>query len=118
MAAGIAVIVAALELVDHHSLEDIGLVVDIVEDVSPEGIEDLLRNQEAPDAHPQAVCEGYNGESDDEVREDGCYEHDEGLGGDEIEEDPHDKGEEGGCGGLEVGEPVRDDGEEGGDDDC
>lgn len=118
MAGGVAVIHAVLEFVDHHSLEDIGLVVDIMEDVSPERVEDLLRNQEPADTHPEAVCEGHDGQGDDEVRKDGGDEDDERFCGDKVEEDPHDEGEEGCGGGLEVGEPVGDDGEEGGDYDC
>lgn len=118
MAARIAVIVAALELVYHHPLEDVGLVVDIVENVSPEGVEDLLGNQESADAHPQTVRKGDYGKGDDEIREDGCHEDNEGFGGDEVEEDPHDEGEEGGRGRLEVGEPVGDDRKERGDYDC
>ena len=103
------------ELIDHHALEDVGLVVDVVEDVAPEGVERVRGHEEATGAHPEAVGEGGAGERDDEDGDQRADEHDERLGRDEVEEEPHDPGEEGFGRGAEVGEPVGDDGEEHGD---
>jgi hypothetical protein len=87
------------------------LIVNIMEDISPEDVQQLRADHESVDRHPQSVGEGSEGQRNDEVGEDGGYEDDEGLGGDEIEEEPHDPHEE--CLGcwLEVSEPVGDDGE-------
>lgn len=78
----------------------------------PKRIENCDGDEEPTDAHPETVCEGDDCEREDKVGEEGCYENDEGFGGEEVEEEPEDPGEEGGCGGGEVGEPVGDDGEE------
>ena len=94
------------ELVNHHPLEHIRLVVDVVEHVFPERVEEGEWHEEPADAHPEAVGEGYDGEGEDEVGEERGYQHDEGFGGEEVEEEPHYPGEEGGCRGTEVGEPV------------
>lgn len=118
VAPGTAVIDPPGELVDHHALKYVGLVVDVVEDVLPERVQDGRGHEEAADGHPEAVGEGDEGQGDDEVGEDGGDEDDEGFGGHEVEEEPHHPGEEGGAVGAEVGEPVGDDGEEDGDDDC
>lgn len=118
VAAGPARVDAAGELVDHHALEDVGLVVDVVEHVLPERVEDGRRHEEPADAHPQAVGERDKRQGDDEVREERRHEHDERLGRDEVQEEPHHPGEEGGCVRAEVGQPVRDDREEDRDDDC
>lgn len=94
---------AGAEFVDHHSLENVGLVIDVVEDVAPEGVQRLGWHEEASSAHPQAVGEGGGGQGDDEDGHDGADQHDERLGGQQVEEQPHDPSEEGiGCG-AEVG---------------
>lgn len=126
-----------LEFVDHHALEDVCLfilllvlgvdggvfwgkgwrylIIYIMKNVFPKGVENLGGHEEPADAHPETVGEGDEGEGDDEVGEDGGHEDDEGFGGYEVEEEPHYPGEEGGGGGVEVGEPVGDYGEEEGD---
>lgn len=71
MAALPATIRTVLEFVHHHSLEDVGLVIDVMEDVFPEDVEDCRGDEETADAHPEAVGEGDEGESDHEVGEDG-----------------------------------------------
>lgn len=145
LAAGAAAVGALGELVDHHALEDVLLVVPVVEDVLVEDVEDgrldcgraprLLGRpprfdvekrggggrqltHEPPDRHPQTISKGDEGQRDHEAREQRRHEDDEALGGDEVEEEPHDPDEEGlGCG-LEVAEPVADDRVEDGDADC
>lgn len=97
---------ALRKLIHHHPLEHIRLVVDVRERVVPEGVEDGVGDEEAADAHPEAVGEGDDGEGDDEVGEEGGGEDDEGFGGEEVEEEPEDPVEEGGGVGAEVGEPV------------
>jgi len=109
-------IVSRTELVDHHSLENVALVIDVVEDVSPEGVELLRWDEETTSAHPQTVCKGSGGKSNDEDRYKRSDEYDERLGGDQIEEEPHDPSEESLSGRSEVAEPVGNDGEEDGDD--
>ncbi|GJC95649.1 spore wall protein 2 [Colletotrichum higginsianum] len=103
------------ELVTHHALEDVLLVVPVVEDVAVEGVEDGGGDHEAVDAHPQAVGEGDEGEADDEAREQRGEEDDEALGGEQVEEEPEDPDEEGVGGRAEVGQPVGDGGEDEGD---
>lgn len=110
-----AVVDALGELVVHHALEDVLLVVPVVEDVLVEGVEDGGADHEAVDGHPEAVGEGDEGEADDEGGEERRKKDDEGLGGEEVEEEPHCPDEEGVGGGAEVGEPVGNDGEDEGD---
>lgn len=86
-----------------------------MKDVLVKGVENGRRDHEAADGHPEAVCEGHEGQGDDEAGHEGGHEDDERLGGQQVEEEPHDPGEEGLGRGLEVGQPVRDDGEEDGD---
>lgn len=64
------------ELVNHHPLEHIRLVVDVVEHVFPERVEEGKRHEEPADAHPEAVGKGHDGEGEDEVGEEGGYQHD------------------------------------------
>lgn len=96
-----------LELVHHHALEDVRLVVDVVEDVLPENIQERHRDQEPSDAHPKAVRKSGQGEGDDEVREDAGDEDHERLGSDKVEKEPHDPGEESAGCRLHVDQPVR-----------
>ena len=107
---------ASTKLVDHHALEDVTLVVNVVEDVSPENVELLWWHKETTSAHPQTVCKGSTGQSDDEDRYQGGDENDQRLGGDQIEEQPHDPSPESLCFRTEVAEPITDDREENGDD--
>ena len=58
VAAGSAVEDTFFELVDHHTLEDVRLVVDVVEDVLPKDVQDGWGDHEAANAHPEAVQEG------------------------------------------------------------
>lgn len=88
-----------------------------MEDIFPKHIQHLRADQEATDAHPQPVRERGQGEGDDKVREERGHEHDEGFAGQEVQEEPHDPGEEAAGGWAEVVEPVRDDGENKGDED-
>lgn len=53
---GLTCVAALFELVDHHALEDVGLIVNVVKHVLPERIEHRQRHQEAAHAHPQSVC--------------------------------------------------------------
>ena len=46
--------------------EDSPLVIDVMEDISPEYVEVLGIDHEAANGHPKAVCEGGCGERDDE----------------------------------------------------
>ncbi len=52
-------------------MEDIGLIINIMEDISPEDIQQLRADHEAVDRHPQSIGEGRESERDDEVGEDG-----------------------------------------------
>lgn len=90
-------------------------VIDVVKDIFPKHIQHLRADQEAADAHPQPVRERGQSESDDEVGEERGHEHHEGFAGQEVEEEPHDPGEEAAGGGAEVVEPVGDDREDEGD---
>lgn len=103
------------KLIYHHPLEDVGLKVDIASPVPPKDIQNGRIDKEATDAHPQAVRKGGESQGDDEDGENRRHEHDEGFGRDEVEEQPHEEGEEGRGVWAEVTEPVGDDGEEGGD---
>ena len=80
-----------------------------MEGISPEDIQQLRADHESVHRHPQTVCKGGKSKTNDEIGEDGRDEDDEGFGSDEIEEEPHDPGQE--CWGcwLEVSEPVSDD---------
>lgn len=106
------------KLVDHHALENVALIVNVVEYVFPKHVQDLGRYHEAVDRHPEPVCEGGESERDDEVGEDGRHEDDERLGCNKVEEQPHYPGEESLRCGLEVGEPVGDNAEDAGNQDC
>ncbi|KAL9118135.1 MAG: hypothetical protein Q9187_005321, partial [Circinaria calcarea] len=75
---------------------------------------ELGRHQEAANAHPKPICEGGKGQRNDEVGKERGHQHYQGLGGDEIQEQPHDPGEEGRPCGLKVGQPIGYDGEENG----
>lgn len=85
------------------------LIIDISRPVPPKHIDHLRAHQETADAHPQAVGKGRDGQRDDEDREERRDEHDKGLGRDQVQEEPHDPGEEGLAGGTEIAKPVRDD---------
>ena len=74
------------EFVNHHSLEYICLVIDIVGPVSPKDVQDFRRDEEAADAHPETVGEGGEGEGDNEIGKERGYEDDERFGGYEVEE--------------------------------
>lgn len=65
--------------------------------------------------HPQPVRERSNRECNDEDGEDGADEHDQRLGGDEIEEKPQDPGEERRSVRPETRKPILDDREKQGD---
>jgi len=65
-----------------------------MEGISPEDIQQLRADHESVHRHPQTVCKGGKSETDDEIGEDGRDEDDEGFGSDEIEEEPHDPGQE------------------------
>jgi hypothetical protein len=65
MTVRIAIVRHPLELIHHHAREDVGLVVDVVEDVLVEDVEDCRGHEEAADAHPEAVGEGDYGEGED-----------------------------------------------------
>ena len=60
-----------LKLIDHHALENIALVVDVVEDILPEDVEDLGSDEKAANTHPKSICESSERERYDEVWEDG-----------------------------------------------
>lgn len=79
---------APLKLIDHHPLEYVRLVIDIVENVLPEGVEQRDRVQEAADRHPEAVDKGHESEGDDEGGDEGGDEDDQGFGGEEVEKEP------------------------------
>src|SRR5579871_4319018 len=79
----------SFKLVDHHSLEDVRLVINVVENILPERIEDVHRHQKAVDAHPEAVKKSGHGERYDKNREYGGYQYDERLCCHEIEKKPH-----------------------------
>ncbi len=102
------------EFINHHALKDIGLIVDVVEDVFPEHIQSAHGDEEAVYAHPETVGESGDCEGDYEDRENGTDEDDERFGGDEVEEEPEDPDPEGVRCVVEVGEPVFNDGEEDG----
>ena len=104
-----------LEFIDHHTLKDIGLIVDVVEDVFPENIQSAHWNEEAVHAHPKTVGESGDCEGDYEDGEDGTDEDDEGFGSDEVEEEPEHPDPEGVRCVVEISEPVFDEGEEDGD---
>jgi len=106
---------ASAELVDHHALEDVGLVVDVVENIAPEGVEGLRWDEETTSAHPQAVGERGGGQCDDEDGDNGADQDDERLSGEQVEEKPHHPGEESSRSGAEVRQPVCDNREEDGD---
>lgn len=110
-----AVIYAVTELVDHHALEDVGLVIDVVEDVSPEVVENSHGNQETVNAHPETVGKGGDSKSDNEDVENGRDENNQGLGSDEVQEKPSNPLEEAGSARTEVGQPIFDDREDNGD---
>jgi len=95
-----------LELVYHHALKDIGLVVDIVEHISPKDIQQGDLDQKATYRHPEAIGKGDESESDDEVGDQRRGENDKGFGGGEVEEDPKDPGDK--CCGCwpKIEEPV------------
>lgn len=92
-------------------------VIDVMKHISPKDIEHLRADEEAADAHPQAVGEGGQREGDDEVGKEGGHEHDEGFASEEVKEEPHDPGEEAAGGGAEIVKPVSDEGEDEGDED-
>jgi len=76
--------------------------------ISPKYVQNIWRDQEPTNRHPQPIRESSQGERDDEIREDGRHEHDEGFCCDQVEEEPHYPGEK--CKGCraEVAEPVGD----------
>jgi len=82
------------------------LVINIMEDISPENIQQLRADHKAVHRHPQSVSEGCKGKRDDEIGEDRRDQDDKRFGGDEVEKEPHNPGEE--CLGcwLEVPKPV------------
>lgn len=110
MASRIAVVCPFGELVDHHPLEDVGLVVDVMENVLPEHVEDGWRNEEASNTHPETVCKRRESQSNDEVGEEGGHQDDKRFGGEKVKEEPHDECEECVCSTSEVNKPVCDNG--------
>ena len=102
------------KFVDHHALEDVRLVVDVVEDIAPEWVEGVRWHKETTGTHPKPVGECSSSKSNDEDWDERTDKHDQGLSGDEIEEEPHHPCEEGLSRWSEVGEPVSDHGEQDG----
>ena len=70
-------------------------VIDVMENISPKHIQDLGTNQKSTDAHPKAVREGSQGESNDEVWKERRHENDKRFTSKKIEEQPHDPCKEG-----------------------
>jgi hypothetical protein len=83
------------ELVNHHILKHILLVIPVVKDVFVKDVEDAGLDHEAVDGHPEAVGKGDECEGDDEGGKEGGHKDDEAFGGQEVEEEPEDPGEEG-----------------------
>lgn len=109
------IISPVLKFVDQHTLEHVSLVVDVMEHVFPEDVESGQRHEKAINAHPETVGKCRYSKGNDEDGEYGADEHDEGLCGYEIKEEPEDPEPEGTRGGLEADEPICDNGEKGGD---
>ena len=103
------------ELVHHHPLEHVSLVVNVVKHVAPKDIELVRRDQKPADGHPEAVREGRDGKGGDEDGNQGCNEDDEGFGGQQVQIQPQDPHPERRGVVTEPREPVRDNGEEDGD---
>lgn len=59
-------VVARSKLVNHHPLKHVALVVNIVKDVAPEGVQLLRWHEETTRAHPQTVRKRGRCERDDE----------------------------------------------------
>lgn len=55
---GSAMIFSALEFIHDHAREDIGLIVDVVKNVTIEHVEAIGGYHEAITAHPEAIGEG------------------------------------------------------------
>ncbi len=98
--------------------KELAHVIDVMKHISPKDIQHLRADEEAANAHPQAISEGGQRKGDDKVGKQGGHEHDKGFPSEEVEEQPHDPGEEGAGGGAEVVKPVSDEGEDEGDEDC
>jgi len=109
-------VVSVRKLIDHHTLKDVALVVDVVEDVAPEGVQVSRANHETHSAHPETVGKGSGSQSNDKDRNDTGDEDDKGLSGNQVEEEPHDPHPEASSCAAEVTKPVHDNAEEQGDD--
>jgi len=101
-----------MELIRHHTLKNVALVIDVMEDISPKHVQLIFGHQETADAHPQPVRKGRQSECDDEDGSQRRQEHDKGLGAEEVKEEVKNPAEEGrGCG-REVREEVSGKGKE------
>ena len=111
-----ASVVSVCKFIDHHALEDIALVINVVKHVAPEGVQVSRANHETHCAHPETVGEGGGGKSDDEDRTDTGDEDNKRLGGNQVKEEPHDPHPEASSRAAEVTKPVHDNAEEQSDD--
>lgn len=59
------------ELINHHTLENVALVVNVVENISPEGVKAVRCNHEAAYAHPESVGKRGSSKCDHEDRDNG-----------------------------------------------
>lgn len=66
-----------------------------MEHILPEDVEHWSRDKKAANTHPQSVRECSKRKSYDEDRKDRGDEHDERLGGEKVEEEPHYPSKEG-----------------------
>ena len=100
----------------HHALEDVGLVVDVVEDVyhtqSALWERPNQRDEKSSYTHPKPVRKSSHRQRHHEDRCNVRHQHNETLGGEQIKEEPHDPHPEADSRGAEVGESVRKDGED------
>ena len=70
----------------HHALKDIGLVVDVMEDIFPENIQCPQWYHKSTDTHPQPVRKRRHSQRDDKDRCDARHKHDEAFGSEEVKE--------------------------------
>lgn len=83
-----------------------------MEDIAPEGVEVAGSDQKTHGAHPEAICERGGGKSNDKDGDDAGDEDNERLGGDQVEEKPHNPCPESACRGAEITQPVDNDAEQ------
>ena len=88
-----------------------------MEDVAPKDVQLVGLDEEASDAHPEAIGESRDSQRNNEYWERGGDQDDKRFSGEKIEEQPHDPREEYLAVWLEVGEPVGNDREENSDED-